>query len=325
MCAVLVQAGCGETDEDVAYDLATLVTEARVISELRRLDFGVADTRSYLDEGWSRDESAADGTSFVWSTGESSSLRLFLAERRDVLLSFRCWTFQYFEAPPQQVTVEVNGATIATVALPAGPAEYRVRVPASAVEPGSNRVSFRYRWHRAPRDVIPGANDGRALAVAWDWLSVDNALLAGTPSVEDDTLTLPLHTRVQYLLMLPAESVLVIDQIAPVPARSEVAGMGFLVTVDTLKGRREDVYTVEETAPSSFLSSMLVNRSSLLSRSRCAGARVNWRAPVDEASRSSKGPSWIRGDGARADDEAPRHPPLCRGYVAGRSSRDLWL
>ena len=107
MCAVLVQAVCGETDEDVAYDLATLLTEARVISELRRLDFGVADTRSYLDEGWSRDESAADGTSFVWSTGESSSLRLFLAQRRDVQLSFRCWTFQYPEAPPQQVTVEV--------------------------------------------------------------------------------------------------------------------------------------------------------------------------------------------------------------------------
>jgi len=93
MCAVLVHAGCGETDEDVAYDLAALVTEARVISERSRLDFGVADTRSYLDEGWSRDESAADGTSFVWSTGESSSLRLFLAQRRDVQLSFRAGRF----------------------------------------------------------------------------------------------------------------------------------------------------------------------------------------------------------------------------------------
>ena len=77
MCAILVLAGCGEPDGEVAYDLAALVAEARVISELERLDFGTADTRSYLDEGWSRDESAADGTSFVWSTGESSSLRLF--------------------------------------------------------------------------------------------------------------------------------------------------------------------------------------------------------------------------------------------------------
>ena len=144
MCAILVLAGCGEPDGEVAYDLAALVAEARVISELERLDFGTADTRSYLDEGWSRDESAADGTSFVWSTGESSSLRLFFSEQRDVQLNFRCWRFQYPEAPPQQVTVEVNGATIATVALAGGPTEYRVHVPASVVESGNNRVSFRY-------------------------------------------------------------------------------------------------------------------------------------------------------------------------------------
>ena len=249
MCAILVLAGCGEPDGEVAYDLAALVAEARVISELERLDFGTADTRSYLDEGWSRDESAADGTSFVWSTGESSSLRLFFSEQRDVQLNFRCWRFQYPEAPPQQVTVEVNGATIATVALAGGPAEYRVHVPASVVESGNNRVSFRYRWHRAPRDVIPGATDGRGLAVAWDWLSIDNAFLAQTPSVEDDTLTVPFHTRVEYLLMLPAESVLLIDHIALVPARDEVAGMGLAVTLDTLKGRREDFVAIEGDGP----------------------------------------------------------------------------
>ena len=143
----------------------------------------------------------------------------------------------------------MNGATIATVALAGGPAEYRVHVPASVVESGNNRVSFRYRWHRAPRDVIPGATNERELAVAWDWLSIDNAFLAQTPSVEDDTLTVPFHTRVEYLLMLPAESVLLIDHIAPVPARDEVAGMGLAVTLDTLKGRREDFVAIEGDGP----------------------------------------------------------------------------
>ena len=32
MCAILVLAGCGEPDGEVAYDLAALVAEARVIS-----------------------------------------------------------------------------------------------------------------------------------------------------------------------------------------------------------------------------------------------------------------------------------------------------
>ena len=60
---------------------------------------------------------------------------------------------------------------------------------------------------------------------------------------------MPFHTRVEYLLMLPAESVLLIDHIAPVPARDEVAGMGLAVTLDTLKGRREDFVAIEGDGP----------------------------------------------------------------------------
>lgn len=74
-------------------------------------------------------------------------------------------------SPTQTIAIAVNGKEIEHVVLhEPGFAEYRIVLPNEAVMPGENRLEFRYRYARAPKDVIPGMADARPLAVSWDYI-----------------------------------------------------------------------------------------------------------------------------------------------------------
>jgi arylsulfatase A-like enzyme len=195
--------------------LIELLPQAKVTTETQFLDFGNAEARFRLVSGWSADETATDGMSFVWAVGPSSTVSLFVAEPRPLQLVFRCWPFHYAGAPPQRFELSVNGNDIGRIDLGTSPSEYRMSIPVHFQVSGENTVEIRYDYNQVPGDVIPGSLDERPLAVGWDWLRLDGAVDSGSPESEADAtaLVLPFHTRVDYYLPAAPNAALVIDDI----------------------------------------------------------------------------------------------------------------
>ena len=141
--------------------------------EIVQIDFGTPEARTYMQNGWSTDEKWPDCSTFVWGIGQKSTLEFFLPGAREILIAFRCVPFQFPGSDAQSISIVVNGKDVAQVTLkPAPPAEYQIFLPSDATVPEKNRLEFRYAYARAPVDVIPGAVDGRPLAVYWDYINM---------------------------------------------------------------------------------------------------------------------------------------------------------
>lgn len=133
-----------------------------------RVDVGAADA-VYLDEGWHGAEQAGD-ISFRW-TEERASLVVPLDHAAPLLLQMQLRAFEYPDAPPQQLTVEINGHTIAGPIV-AGDWQ-RVELPTGkgVWTRGLNRVVLRFSRGTRPVDV-GGGGDGRRLAAAIDYVRI---------------------------------------------------------------------------------------------------------------------------------------------------------
>jgi hypothetical protein len=212
--AVPLSSGCGPSAVS-KQDLVELAAGALVSSETALLDFGARDSREHLVSGWSEDETATDGMSFVWATGASSRLRLFIAEPRPLELSFRAWPFRFPGAPPQRLTLELNGGPLSELTLLDSPSEYRVPLPAELQLEGDNTLDITCAYRHSPRETLPGASDPRRLSVGWDWIRVEGAMVPPGSIANGDGLTLPYGARVTYLLDLPPGSRLELDAVRP--------------------------------------------------------------------------------------------------------------
>src|SRR5262245_39170425 len=199
-------------------DLVVLYPQARAGAEAPSLDLGSDASLPALVSGWGPRARAGDGA-FQWGQGEGSELRFGVGEPRDLELRLRGWPLAFDGAPPQSVEVRANGQTVATLALAPGAHDYPVQVPAAALVPGENRLALRYAWARAPRDVVPGSSERRALAVAWDSLRIPDARRHGAPGAEPEAaepaLRLPLASWVDYYLRVPDGSRLRIPRLEP--------------------------------------------------------------------------------------------------------------
>ena len=215
-CLLLLVLSTGCRDERrVTHDFVALVPEALVSQETSLIDFGLEAVRDRLVAGFSADETAGDGTSFSWSEGESSVLRLFVGVPRTLSVTFRCWPFRFQGAPPQTLTLDVNGVEIQTLELAPEPGEYRVTLPEQFLVPGDNSLRLRYGYDRAPADVLPNARDERSLAVAWDWLRLEGALEARAPEARGESLAIPAGTSVEFFVQAVPKSMLVVDAVRP--------------------------------------------------------------------------------------------------------------
>ncbi len=208
LLAATLFSGCGPPR--TTEDLVKLFPEARFEAETAHLDFGTREARSHLVSGWSDEEIATDGTTFVWAKGASSSLRLFIAEPRPLEMRFRSWPFRFPGAPAQVLKLSLNGTPFSELTLEDVPAEYRVAVPATHQVEGDNTLDIDYAYHRSP-----GASDPRSLSAGWDWLRIEGALPTPGSIARGDALALPYGARVEYLLDLPAGGRLAIDGVRP--------------------------------------------------------------------------------------------------------------
>lgn len=205
LCLVAACARPPKPPLETVHDLVALFPVAEVRSEIGGLDFGTREARAALVSGWSRNETGADGVSFVWSLGEASAVEFFLASPRDLQVAIRCAPFMV----PQAMRVEVNGRSLGRVEMAAGLREYVIAVPRAVVTAGTNRLTFRYANVSAP-----SAETGhRRVAVQWDALRFRTMVQPDPPRVEKDAVYLPFGTGLVYFLNVPAAGELALPRL----------------------------------------------------------------------------------------------------------------
>ncbi len=210
---------CGSDPVDeVRHDLVAAFAGAEELRETDRLDFGSLDARSFLVSGWSIDEEAQAGLTFVWSVGEASEVRFYVVERRAIDFSMRAWALTPESLPEQRINVLVGGQTIGEVALRTQPASIPLTIPPAQLERGWNILRFEPAELTVPAKLI-GSADTRRLGFAVDWMKFRQRAVAGT-SVEAsrDQLVLARGARLEYYLELAPGSTF---SVASLVSRSE--------------------------------------------------------------------------------------------------------
>ena len=133
-----------------------------------RIDVGL-DDELLLREGWM--DAEEDGpTTFRWATSPAEAI-IPLDHAAPLTVQLRLRAFWYAGAPPQSITVSINGHAYGPVTI--GP-EWQTIEFATADDSwrsGLNRVRLGFAWARRPVDVGAGG-DGRVLAAAVDYLRV---------------------------------------------------------------------------------------------------------------------------------------------------------
>ena len=144
----------------------------RPLEETRSLNFDPETTAGALESGWDRFEKSDSGDTFVWARAREA--RLVVQSRADGgrLVRFRCWPFAYPGAPPQTLTLSVNGRRFETITLGGDAGVYAFDVPEDAWTRGANTLAFTFAYAESPKQRIAGATDARTLAAAFDWLEV---------------------------------------------------------------------------------------------------------------------------------------------------------
>src|SRR5262249_51922528 len=123
-----------------------------------------------LRTGWSHDEHWEPDLTGQWSDAPQSSVYLFLDQVQDRVLEMRLAPLSYRDAPPQGVSVYVNGTWHQELPVREGWHVYQVQLPAALFVRGLNTLTFTYRYTARPMETMPGSTDARALAVAFDYL-----------------------------------------------------------------------------------------------------------------------------------------------------------
>lgn len=140
--------------------------------ETRFLNFDPETTAGHLVSGWSGWEKTPENDTFVWAQAPEARMRVTNAGGSDRVVRFRAWSFRYPNAPEQTVTLSVNGTQIDAAGLYREPHVVTFVVPKSIWKNGENEFRFAFAWAETPKDRIPGSDDSRTLAAAFDWLEI---------------------------------------------------------------------------------------------------------------------------------------------------------
>ena len=237
--AAVVGVGCGSEPLPVLTELTAGPSTVLIAVEPTEIDLGTPPARDHLGRGWFYDERARDsGETFVWSDGPVSELGFHLGWRRALELEIRCRPFQFPGAEPQVVSLELNSHPVAELSLEAGPAEYRVVLPAPAQVEGPNTLLARYRRVDAPAAVVPGSHDRRQLAVAWDRIRLVG--VDPTPvRISPDVVELPAGARADHFVEALSGAVLTVGRCEPLAGGA--AAIEISVLDDGAAGSRSTV------------------------------------------------------------------------------------
>lgn len=156
-----------ENLQNASLDARALIE--RFVEAPEKQDFTVEEF--LLGAGWSSPETdPSSGMTFRWAAAEWAETALAAAEctGETRALRLRAMPFPGRDRPAQTLTVRVNGTGLATVSLEPGWNE--LILPAYDSGGLVDVVVFEFGWLQSPRDVDPASQDGRRLAVAFDFV-----------------------------------------------------------------------------------------------------------------------------------------------------------
>ncbi|OFW07246.1 MAG: hypothetical protein A3H96_17135 [Acidobacteria bacterium RIFCSPLOWO2_02_FULL_67_36] len=133
-----------------------------------RVDVGSADAPYVLD-GW-HDAEHDGAVTFRWAD-RTAMLLVPLAYPAALLVQVQAHAFSFPGAPPQRVTISINGARLDPIVLGADWQRVEATAPASMWHSGVNRVLLDFEWAARPADVGAGG-DRRSLAAAVDYVRI---------------------------------------------------------------------------------------------------------------------------------------------------------
>jgi hypothetical protein len=122
-----------------------------------RIDVGAAGAEPYLGAGWDvrTDEQPYEATA-NWITGTTADVYLPLDAPRDARVSLSVAPLAYDGAPPQTLTMRMNGQIILDrQALNPGWQAVTAAAPASIMRQGPNHLELEFAWAASPRKVFP--------------------------------------------------------------------------------------------------------------------------------------------------------------------------
>jgi mannosyltransferase len=131
------------------------------------VDLAAAQNR-FLDAGW------ADPEGFRWAVGTRAAVTVPRWGTRERTIRMRVMPMHHAKLPPQTLRASVNGQPVGEITLPAGWSEPALTTPASVWRDGMNTLTFDFGRAAAPADLDPRTTDHRELAVAFDWIVVDD-------------------------------------------------------------------------------------------------------------------------------------------------------
>jgi GPI mannosyltransferase 3 len=155
-----------QRDLAVLFDQFTL---APIASELT-IDFGSAEARQYLGQGFSGDENNGQ-RSFVWSDAKASDVK-FTVGGAKVPHVLSLLASAYHRVAPVTVDLTLNGKASGSFEVPARWVQLGLMIPPGVVQPGVNTLVLAYRKTGIPKELEPPAVDTRDLAVMYDQLSI---------------------------------------------------------------------------------------------------------------------------------------------------------
>jgi 4-amino-4-deoxy-L-arabinose transferase-like glycosyltransferase len=121
------------------------------------VDLGASGAEPYVGGGW--DYATAEqpyGATGIWATDTTADLYLPLDGPKDATLRLALAPLAYDAAPPQKVSISVNGVPVLKdQTLAAGWQVVEARAPAAATHRGPNRVTLDFAWAGSPREVFP--------------------------------------------------------------------------------------------------------------------------------------------------------------------------
>jgi hypothetical protein len=149
-----------------------MVSRAGVYAEVF-YDFGENSVRPFLREGWAANEGPYPNLgfpTFVWAVGKSSELDVFICrEESNKILTFRVYPFPV----EQSINLIINETIVESIKLVKAWEEYAISVNCNYLNYGSNKITFIYKDAQSPSKS--GSSDRRELAVAFDWIRIENA------------------------------------------------------------------------------------------------------------------------------------------------------
>jgi hypothetical protein len=147
------------------------------------IDFGLEETEMYRGEGWSWNEEIGS-VSANWAMAQRARVFIPLHKMGDYRLTIAALPFSYQGTPPQRVNIMMNGYPVSELSLTANWAPYEVDIPSTVIRYGLNEITLHFSHLASPQDVLPGSSDQRTLAVAVDYVKLEqvNASSEGSHS-----------------------------------------------------------------------------------------------------------------------------------------------